>query len=176
MSGGLLIILMLGLGLFSLALSLTCISRFIFALFSPRLREKIRKEWKSHTILAVTSIALAWLSIFAFQVSLRVSAAAIHLGKVVRTANEAAQLQTSILSYYTEYSEMPHTTDNATLIKILTGNNSVANPRGIAFLSVMPRDMNDKGEMVDAWQRPFRISFADPDHPVVTFDPPPPSG
>jgi hypothetical protein len=158
------------LALCALAVPVFCVFRFAFAIFSPKLRITIRQERRSHLLLVITSVAI----LLATVVPLRIGIQAIHAAKVARTKNEASQLQTAILGYYTEYAEMPHTTDNATLIKLLTGNNPRGNPRGIAFLSVSPRDMNGKGEMVDAWQRPFRVSFADPDNVAVTSDPPPP--
>jgi len=153
-----------------LAVPLLCALRLICAIFSPKIRITIRKEWKSHALLVATSVVILVASSVFFLFALRVGPSAIRQAKLAKTQNEATQIQTAILGYYTEYAEMPPSSDNATLIKILTGNNPRANTRRIAFLYVRPDDLNAKGEMVDAWKNPFRISFIDPDHVIVTSD------
>ena len=49
------------------------------------------------------------------------------------------------------------------LIKILMGGNR----RGIEFLTLKKSDINNEGEMLDAWGTPFRIDMADPQHPKI---------
>jgi len=41
------------------------------------------------------------------------------------------------------------------------------NPRKIEFISLMPQHFNEKGEVVDIWGTPLRLSVADPEHPVI---------
>ena len=141
------------------------IARRVCAFFSPRLDEIIRKQSWPHSVLVAATSAAILLMLCLATASNRFEAA-----KRIRTANEAGEIQTAILGFYTEYSEMPPATDNATLIEILTGNDPRYNSRGIAFISLAPRDVNDQGEMVDAWQQPFHISFADPNHLTITSD------
>ena len=155
--------LLLALFLVVLTVPVFCAARFGYAIFSPKLRETIRKQWLSHTLLAAASLAIV-LALF-WEVTVAVDAVDTHI-KLVKTRNEASYLTTAILSYETEYGEAPAKSENAALVKILTGDNQ----RGIAFLMVSPSEMNAKGDMIDAWQKPFRISLADPDHPVIVSD------
>jgi hypothetical protein len=139
---------------------LLCFVEFGWALFSSRQRKVIFRRWILYAMPVV-----AWLPLCVF--CLYAGSAAMRAAKTARTRNEMEQIRTAIFAYETEYDEPPPTDKNAALMKILTGKVSTGNPRGIAFLTVSPRDMNSAGEMVDAWQKPFLISLADPDHPTI---------
>jgi hypothetical protein len=128
------------------------------AIFSLRMRQKIRKEWGFHTALAIASSALVLILSIDYLSSEGVKAA-----KATKAKTEITMLCTGILAYETEYDVPPTTNKNAALVKILTGDNQ----RRIAFLSLSPREMNTHGEMIDPWGQPFLISLADPQHPQV---------
>jgi hypothetical protein len=89
---------------------------------------------------------------------LSVAPTTILAAKRAKLQNELNQVQTAFLSYYTEYAEYPVTSDNATLIKILTGLTANENSRQIAFLTVKPSDENAKGELLDPWGTPLEMS------------------
>jgi type II secretory pathway pseudopilin PulG len=146
-------------GLVVLALPTICLIRFSRAIFSSKARQAIRQKWLFHSTLLTTSVASVLLLLFILSASTH----AINAAKRARTANEANQILTAILQYETEYGEPPASNKNTRLTKILMSDN----PRGIAFLSVMPKDMNTQGEMVDAWGQPYRISLADPQRSKV---------
>jgi len=73
----------------------------------------------------------------------------------IRAANQITQIFTASQGYRTEYGELPESSENYRLKKILCGDNQ----RGIAFLVVKPSDLNPNGEMTDPWGTPFRIIF-----------------
>jgi hypothetical protein len=142
-----------------LAVPVLGVARFTSAIFSSKIRQTIKTHWRSHVVLAAASLAC----IFLLLASMMPGWTGLFGAKRAKSENGAEQIRTAILAYETEYDEPPPNNQNAALIKTLTGSN----PRGIMFLSVSPRDMNARGEMVDAWGQPFRVSLADPKHPVV---------
>ena len=85
----------------------------------------------------------------------------IRVAMRARAANYANQIGAACFGYYTEYGEMPKTSDNSHLRRILCGDNQ----RKIEFLNLRPRDMSPNGGMIDPWGTPFRITF-DPDSKV----------
>lgn len=140
--------------------SLLLVARLVCAIFSSRSRRLLRQRW-------MFSFFLGAFCFLIFMSLVPVGAPPMRALKLARSINQMVQLQTAILAYETEYGSPPPTNKNAALIKILTGGKSTDNPRGIAFITIKPSDVNEKGEMVDSWQRPFSISMADPDLPII---------
>ena len=114
-----------------------------------------RKVWTVYGIVALVLLLALILAIFSGSVILRAGPAALRAARRAQAANEINQIQTACLGYYTEYAQMPDSPENSRLIKSLTGDS----PRKIQFLSLNPRDLNSKGEMIDPWGTPFRITF-----------------
>src|SRR5579863_3754577 len=109
--------------------------RILVALFSPKLREIIRKRKLFHA---------CWLAASILIVIMLFDAGGPHPGVARRAKTYALmeQIQTAILNYQTEYGVPPAGNDNAILIRVLEGDN----PRKIEFLSLRPVDTNAKGE------------------------------
>jgi hypothetical protein len=107
------------------------------------------------TVYGVVALLLAVALLIAASLP---SSGVFNAGKRAALSNELNQVQTAVLNYYTEYSEYPVTSDNATLIKILTGLTATENSRQIAFLTVKPSDENAKGELLDPWGTPLEMS------------------
>jgi type II secretory pathway pseudopilin PulG len=106
------------------------------------------------------AIICSWAAILAILFALALAMlvgepAQLSMALKAQAGIAITQIQTACLNYYTEYSTPPESSENYRLIKILCGDN----PRRIAFLSVMPRDLNPNGEMIDSWGTPFRITF-----------------
>jgi hypothetical protein len=75
----------------------------------------------------------------------------IRMNTHTQAGAELNQIQTAVLAYYTEYAGMPVTSDTASLIKTLMGDNL----RGITFLALKASDLNSAGEILDPWERPI---------------------
>jgi len=98
---------------------------------------------------------------------------AAHVGPVAnpraRVLYDATELRSAILNYYTDYGVMPDVSNNAELLETLTGVTPTGgqppeairrnNPRGISFFEFHPTALNDKGELIDPWGTPYRISI-----------------
>jgi hypothetical protein len=111
-------------------------------------------------VLATTLLLLA--VVFTYRVMVR-ARAAVQFADEMRTEAEAKSIATAIDSYKTEYNAPPEAEDNATFIRVLTHDN----PRNITFLAPSFHDLNAKGEMVDAWGKPFLISIDKTGHSTV---------
>jgi hypothetical protein len=72
--------------------------------------------------------------------------------------NEMVRIQADILSYYTEYGVYPVASDNATLVRILTGSDQAANKSKIQFLEVEFVHLDDANEVIDPWGTPLQLS------------------
>jgi type II secretory pathway pseudopilin PulG len=75
--------------------------------------------------------------------------------KRASVTNHANQIFSACTAYHAEYGELPSTSENYRLVKILVGDN----PRKIEFLSLKPSDLTPNGDMIDSWGTPFRIGF-----------------
>jgi len=127
-----------------------------WAIFSPELRKHMRKRWWLYIIWFVVSIMI-------IGVLFPVSPGGIQVAKEAKTRAGISQIQTALLAYQTEYDKFPPGKDNATIIRELMSDS----PRQIAFLNLKPADMNAKGEALDAWSTPLRISLTDAQAPVI---------
>ncbi len=103
---------------------------------------------------------VALLIVVAFLLTLSTSNAALTMAKKSKLANETEQVKAAVAGYYTEYSLYPTTSDNATLINILTGVTADGNMRRIQFLTIKPSDLNARDEMLDPWGMPIQLSVA----------------
>jgi len=81
----------------------------------------------------------------------------LEYARMVKTESEGVQIMTAIRNYEIEYSRSPAASDNAGFVRALTHDN----PRRIEYLCPSKRDLNARGEIVDAWGEPFGI-FVDP--------------
>lgn len=63
------------------------------------------------------------------------------------------QVNAACVQYKVEYGALPPS-ENRRLAPILIGDN----PRKIAFMEILPRHLNEKGEILDAWGTPLRIT------------------
>jgi len=70
------------------------------------------------------------------------------------------QIVGALKLYYSEYGVMPQG-NNAGLMDALRRDN----PRKIAFLEVLERDLDVNGEFVDPWKSPYRIDVSEPEFP-----------
>jgi type II secretory pathway pseudopilin PulG len=121
---------------------------------NPTERPVKKRYWRPHlvwdAVLALTSI---WVLI-----SILLPNYGVYSPKAAfraKASDQANQIYTACLAYKTEYGTLPENSENYRLIKILCGDN----PRKIEFLSLIPRDVNPNGEMIDQWGTPFRITF-----------------
>ncbi len=104
--------------------------------------------WKVGTGIAIALILVAL--ILAVPAGPAVLGAARHAALEIRLE----QIQTALLSYNTEYYIMPPATDNASLIREITGDN----PRHIPFAIFKTSDLNTAGELLDPWGTPLRVT------------------
>ena len=74
-----------------------------------------------------------------------------------------SNIQEGLTAYETEYGVPIKTGNNASIIKILSGDN----PRKMEFLSFNPSDRGKQSEALDAWRTPFLINLTDPLHPKI---------
>ncbi len=96
--------------------------------------------------LAMAGLIIGYLGIVFMPILIPVGFAAgntaIGKGRDLQARSAAVSLDTSIDQFYTEYSAMPapvETTDTAldvSLVRTLTGEDRILNPRGIRFLSL----------------------------------------
>jgi hypothetical protein len=108
-------------------------------------------------ILVVSSLALVLTFLtLAFH--------SIDETKRAKSSAASRELTTAILAYYTEYAELPPVSSNATLVRILAGENK----RKIVFLAPSATEINSKGEMIDGSGNPLRISLPNLNHLVVS--------
>jgi hypothetical protein len=139
----------------------TFLARILTALFSSRSREEIRKRKIFH---------LVWFgfSILLFLLFFGNGPGNLHAAKRAKTQNIREQIWAAVANYQAEYGVPPSATDNASLVRILAGGN----PRKIEFINLKAADLNAKGEVLDAWGLPFKITIKDPSHPVMWSDAP----
>lgn len=106
--------------------------------------------------IIITVIVFVLLSALA-----RILPADVHvilMAKGHKFEEELTQVQTGVLSYYTEYAQYPIAPDNASLMKLLTVASPLGNPRGIAFIGFPAAAFDAKGELLDPWGTPIRLS------------------
>jgi len=133
------------------------IARLIEAIFSSRVRKQILKWWWAYILWLA-------LSLMVLGLVFPVSNVGIRAAKEAKTRNMMSQIQIAVLAYQTEYETPPPGKDSATIIRELMSDNH----RGIAFLNLKPiHDMNAKGEALDAWSTPLRITLADSQVPII---------
>jgi hypothetical protein len=132
------------------------VGRMVSLMFSREGREQIRKRWWFYALWCLTSVFLVFGLLFPGGGNLAAARRAI-------TANRIDQLQTGIVSYQTEYELPIPGANNADIVKELEGEN----PRRIAFLNLRSSDKNAKGEILDAWGTPLRVTMTDPQHPLI---------
>ncbi|MCE0485164.1 MAG: hypothetical protein LV479_13125 [Methylacidiphilales bacterium] len=125
------------------------LARVISALFSERSRKAIQQNKLFHVCWFLASMA-SFVLLFEALVAGGPSIKATQRAKTNATMEA---IQTAIVAYQTEYGTSPPEDSNAELAKVLEG----ANPRRIAFISMLPRDSNAQGEILDAWGTPLRI-------------------
>ena len=128
---------------------------FLACLFSAKVRT---------TFPLYRLVFIAWVfALAAFIASmLTASRVGIDNSKIARTRNAMVQLSTAVLSFQTEYGVLPDAKDNATLIKVLSGQvETRENPRDIVFLTPSHRELDSQGEFIDPWGTPYRISVND---------------
>jgi hypothetical protein len=131
----------------------------IASIYSKGVRAKIKRHKWLFASWGVSSL----LCILILSAIVSAASGVIGTAKKARTIAEQDQIHTAILNYETEYGKPSPATDNAGIKRELEGDN----PRKIEFINIKPQDLNDKRELMDAWGTPFRISVADPDHPVI---------
>jgi len=123
----------------------------------PNEKAKV-KGGKRRVVLGVL-IAVAILVVLVFgSLALSVGPQVILVAKKAKLKNEMVQVQTAVLSYYTEYSVYPAAPDAATLVRILTGATKDGNERQIAFATFKPSDLDAKGDLLDPWGTPIELS------------------
>ena len=83
--------------------------------------------------------------------------------RTIRTREVLSQVYGGILAYETEYGTQPTSSNNLDVVEILKGKN----PRKIEFISFSPWELDPKGEVIDGWGTPIRISYPDPKNPLV---------
>jgi hypothetical protein len=121
--------------------------------FANLRREMVQRKWAFAFLVAVSLLCL-------FLV--------IPHGNGANAAKALTQYRlhrvwAAIMNYESEYSSPPATAENAPLMKVLRANN----PKKDVFLNLERGERNKKGEIVDAWGTPLRISLDDPNNPVV---------
>jgi hypothetical protein len=67
----------------------------------------------------------------------------------------ASAVRDACLAYATVFNRLPPDSENSKLTAALLGQNS----RGIAFLSLPAREINDNNEIIDHWGTPLKIVF-----------------
>lgn len=81
-------------------------------------------------------------------------------GDKARAYSLANQIHIACMLYNTEYGRYPPTTDNAKLYVLLNGGSvDGENPRHIQFMTFDKKQVNAKGEIIDPWKTPYRITF-----------------
>jgi len=72
-----------------------------------------------------------------------------------KAATTERQIEAACQAYLTEYGQLPPTSENYRLMKILTTDN----PRAIPLINVKPTDLTPNGDLIDPWGTPYRITF-----------------
>jgi hypothetical protein len=134
-----------------------CAAQFAAALFSDRLRDRIREKRVSYTIWVVVSVLFTCSIIWVDALVVDRAAPRDPTSKVI----EAVEM--GIFLYSTEHGQFPAGTDNAKIIRVLTGENQGKK----VYLYLVPEDLDAKGEVVDSWGTPLRINRLDSKHPQV---------
>lgn len=142
----------------TLSIPICFVGYCLAALFSRAIREEIRRHKWLDALWAATTVLIF--------LSLTISGHGNPNSRGMRTARtriELAQVYTAILAYETEYGAEPTTSNNPDIVEILEGKNE----RKIEFISFSRWELDPKGEVIDAWGTPLRVSFLDPKNPLV---------
>ena len=137
-----------------LIIPLLFIGYSIAAIFSAQVRQEIKLRKWAFVFLAVISLVCLFVVV--------PHGPRVDPKKVV-TQYRLNRIRAAILNYETEYSNPPSTANNAPLMKELRASN----PKKDVFLTLGRGEHNKKGEAIDAWGTPFRISLDDPNDPLV---------
>lgn len=123
--------------------------------------EAVRRRAKKRPFVTFFGVALSLIVLCILVGDILVPPYGVMLkaAKRAKTSNEVIQVQTALLSYYTEYAVYPVATDNASLIKMLTGATSDGNVRRIQFLTLKPSDQNASGAILDPWGTPIEMKL-----------------
>jgi hypothetical protein len=108
--------------------------------------------------VTMLGIVVITITVILLVNELRIGNRVLTAAKKEKLANEYTQVQTAAISSYTEYSVYPSAPDNATLIRMLTGESAEGNQRRIAFISIKDSDRDAKGDLLDPWGTPVELS------------------
>ncbi len=81
----------------------------------------------------------------------------------VEAKNRALWFATALESYKIDCDEYPHGAPSE-IMRSLLGNN----PRKMIYFEAPAKDFNEKGELIDPWQTPYRVEFGDFPRPHVS--------
>ena len=109
-------------------------------------------------IVIMLTVVIITIAVIILVRSMAISGPAFTAAKKAKLNYEIIQIREATQSFDTEYGFYPTASDNATVIKILTGAADEENRRRIAFMNVKPSDLNAKGELLDPWGTPFDLS------------------
>jgi type II secretory pathway pseudopilin PulG len=120
--------------------------------------ETPQKPFEKKRIVTIYGV-VALLIVLALLLTLQPTGGAVFTAaKKAMVAERFNQIQTALLSYYTEYSVYPVASDAATLVRILTGATKDGNQRQIAFAAFKPSELDVKGDLLDPWGTSIELS------------------
>jgi hypothetical protein len=124
-------------------------ARFGMAIFSGKSRERIRRRPLLHVAWLLASIATLLLLTLSVTDNLQLS-------RHTKTMQQMSRLAIAIENYQVEYNDPPAGTTNTQIVEELRSDN----PRHIDYLSLTDSEIDARGELLDGWKNPFRISLS----------------
>jgi len=117
-------------------------------------KEPAQQPVKEGSWLTYVVVVFILIFVLGLVVTPAVKMSPLNLRKSKATVMEE-QVDTACRAYLTEYGQLPPTSENYRLMKILT----TENPRAITFINVKPTDLTPNGDLIDPWGTPYRITF-----------------
>jgi hypothetical protein len=102
-------------------------------------------------LVGFLAIVLALLGVLALFVVRMIFVGAAR-SDLVRCKTETISLTSALNGYRAQYGEYP-VGDNATVLKALRAQN----PKGLLFLDIDPRSLDEHGSFIDPWRKPYFI-------------------
>jgi prepilin-type N-terminal cleavage/methylation domain-containing protein len=150
-------------------------NRFCFTIEGGRMAFMQRNNGGLRRAFTLTEllVVVAVIGILASMVTAGVSGA-LNKAKVAKAHNDVAGIAAAWRGYYTEYNTWPSnssvvgdgqpTVMSQAACNVLTGLDTVENPRGLSFIEIPLRDRQNRGpnvpaagrgEFWDPWKRPY---------------------
>lgn len=126
-----------------------------------------RSTQKRGFTLIELMVVIAIIAILA-SITIPVIGRALESARRAQARTEIASIQTAIRAYFNEYGRYPfgsgqpdvtYLEGNAELIEVLRDPNHERNPRGIIFIEVPDRSLDESLGFIDPWENPYRIAI-----------------